>query len=219
MSWRERWRVVCVLVEINVLVGWTSSGNFCSEHDERGCLARCFPTAGTGEGLGGKRLRAFSLIFCFVPVLEVQAILESNPNLPEINVSLSTDLIRPEADTPNLVLVIKNILTFLSDLLNTTILGTTNRYWPIYATWARRSLSGVSAHSSVNDMFRTQHDRGWSEVYYWFLLSHVDGGVGWVKPWRTQTFKEPDEENGLDMAMCLDVVWWSMKDIKDGDSL
>lgn len=45
---------MCVLVEINVLVGWTSSGNFCSEHDERGCLARCFPTAGTGEGLGGK---------------------------------------------------------------------------------------------------------------------------------------------------------------------
>lgn len=46
--------VLCVLVEINVLVGWTTSGNFCSEHDERGCLARCFPTAGTGEGLGGK---------------------------------------------------------------------------------------------------------------------------------------------------------------------
>lgn len=61
---------MCVLVEINVLVGWTSSGNFCSEHDERGCLARCFPTAGTGEGLGGKKcLRAFSLNFLLCTLL------------------------------------------------------------------------------------------------------------------------------------------------------
>lgn len=127
---------MCVLVEINVLVGWTSSGNFCSEHDERGCLARCFLTAGTGERLGEKCLRAFALIFYFVPLLDIQAILESNPNIPEIHGSLSTGSIRIETGTPNVVLVIKNILTFLLALLNTTILGRSNRYWPLYPAWA-----------------------------------------------------------------------------------
>lgn len=123
---------MCVLVEINVLVGWKSSGNFCSEHDERGCLARCFPTAGTGEGLGGENCsRAFSLIFYFAPLLEIQAILESKANLPEINGSLYTNSIRLEASSPNVMLVIKSIWTFLLTLLKTTLLGRRSTYWPL----------------------------------------------------------------------------------------
>lgn len=140
---------MCVLVEINVLVGCTSSGNFCSEHDDRGCLARCFPTAGTGKGLGGKNcLRAFSLIFyfVFVPLLDTQTIFQSSPNLPEIHGSLSTGSIRLKKDTPNVALVIKNILTFLPLLLNTTILGRKSRHWPLCVAWAWRNHPGDSAH-------------------------------------------------------------------------
>ena len=138
---------MCVLVEINVLFGWTSSGNFCSEHDERGCLARCFPTAGTGEGLGGKKcLRACSLIFYFVSLFDMQAILESNPKFPKIHGFLSTGSIRLETGIPNIVSVIKNIFTFLPTLLNTTILGRRSRYWPLYAAWAQRNHPGDAAH-------------------------------------------------------------------------
>lgn len=36
-----------------------------------------------------KSLRAFSLIFYFVPLLDTQAILDANPNLAEIHGSLS----------------------------------------------------------------------------------------------------------------------------------
>lgn len=138
---------MCVLVEINVFVGWTSSGNFYSERDERGCLARCFPTAGTGEGLEGKMLTSLLPDFLLCTLLRCTT-LESNPNLPEINESLSTDSIRLEAGTPNL-LVIKNTLMFLSILLNTVILRRRNRHWPLYVAWAQSNLPGDTAPSRV----------------------------------------------------------------------
>lgn len=101
-----------------------------------------------------KCLRAFSLIFYFVPLLDTQAILDPNPNLTEIHGSLSIGSIRLERGAPNVVLVIKNILMFLPALLNTTVLGRRSRYWPLYAAWAWRNHPGDSAHGGTKGCAR-----------------------------------------------------------------